>query len=290
MKHVYSISEMAEIHNLSRQTLIYYDRINLFKPSFQNAKGYRFYTLEQCPQLREIRLLVFLDVPLKEINDFLNHKDLSKISELFEDRLIETRKKIRHLSQTEKIIKLRLENFKKVSGEKNYGEINLNNLPKRYYTFLPYESVPNINDVSYLFRQMINSFRAMGRGNHFLNYYNELQFKHGQLLLNKESLNSDDIFTNCGAVIYSNERISHQIMKNHNLDILKKFPAGLYASTLYNGNLENSEEAVKAFLKGLHLRNLKITGDLLFSAILEQPFIFDKSRQTYELQIPCLKE
>lgn len=62
-----SISEMARIHKISRQTLIYYDKIDLFKPDIVEENGYRFYSVEQIPTLREICFLRSIDMPLDEI-------------------------------------------------------------------------------------------------------------------------------------------------------------------------------------------------------------------------------
>ena len=39
---MYAISEMASLFNVSRQTLIYYDKIGLFKPAVVNEKGLPF--------------------------------------------------------------------------------------------------------------------------------------------------------------------------------------------------------------------------------------------------------
>jgi len=36
-----TISEMSEIHNITRQTLLYYDKIDLFKPIMVDENGYR---------------------------------------------------------------------------------------------------------------------------------------------------------------------------------------------------------------------------------------------------------
>lgn len=51
---MYAISEMASLFNVSRQTLIYYDKIGLFKPAVVNEKGYRFYSPTQIPLMRLI--------------------------------------------------------------------------------------------------------------------------------------------------------------------------------------------------------------------------------------------
>ena len=38
-----SISEMAKLHGITRQTLIHYDNIDLFKPAKVDTNGYRYY-------------------------------------------------------------------------------------------------------------------------------------------------------------------------------------------------------------------------------------------------------
>src|SRR6185369_4451961 len=40
----YSISKLARTCDLSRSTLLYYDRLGLLKPSGRTASGYRYYT------------------------------------------------------------------------------------------------------------------------------------------------------------------------------------------------------------------------------------------------------
>ena len=52
---MYAISEMASLFNVSRQTLIYYDKIGLFKPAVVNDKGYRFYSPTQIPLIYMLR-------------------------------------------------------------------------------------------------------------------------------------------------------------------------------------------------------------------------------------------
>ena len=38
-----SISEMAKLHGITRQTLIHYDNIDLFKPAKVDTNGYHIY-------------------------------------------------------------------------------------------------------------------------------------------------------------------------------------------------------------------------------------------------------
>ena len=39
-----TVSQMAKLHHISRQTLIYYDHIGLFRPQITDDKGYRYYS------------------------------------------------------------------------------------------------------------------------------------------------------------------------------------------------------------------------------------------------------
>ena len=52
--------------NVSRQTLIYYDKVGLFKPAVVNERDGRFYSPIQIPLIRLIRMLRDLGLELDE--------------------------------------------------------------------------------------------------------------------------------------------------------------------------------------------------------------------------------
>jgi len=65
------IGEMAKIHNISTQTLRYYDSIGLLKPRHKDEEnGYRYYDIEQFAQLDSILFLKKLGMPLKDIKKY----------------------------------------------------------------------------------------------------------------------------------------------------------------------------------------------------------------------------
>jgi DNA-binding transcriptional MerR regulator len=78
MRNLISISEMAKLHGLTRQTLIYYDEIDLFKPVQVDDNGYRYYSRRQIPFLREICFLKNLGIGLKEIVAHFQARDPQK--------------------------------------------------------------------------------------------------------------------------------------------------------------------------------------------------------------------
>jgi DNA-binding transcriptional MerR regulator len=71
MKKKYKINEIASFFKISRQTLIYYDDIGLFKPRFVDSEtSYRYYDEDQFSNLRFILILKEAGFSLKEIGAY----------------------------------------------------------------------------------------------------------------------------------------------------------------------------------------------------------------------------
>lgn len=52
MKDLFSIGELAKFQNISKQTLIFYDKIGLFQPAYTDPQnGYRYYSAKQIDYL-----------------------------------------------------------------------------------------------------------------------------------------------------------------------------------------------------------------------------------------------
>jgi DNA-binding transcriptional MerR regulator len=66
-----SIGQMARMQGITRQTLIYYDDIDLFKPVKVDDKGFRFYSEAQIPCLSKIVFLKSMGVKLQSIAKYL---------------------------------------------------------------------------------------------------------------------------------------------------------------------------------------------------------------------------
>jgi len=96
-----SIGEMAKLHGITRQTLLYYDNIELFKPIKVTKRGYRFYEKGQMPALREICFLKSTGVSLKDIREQLERREVALEVELL------NRQKDIIASQIEKLNKMR---------------------------------------------------------------------------------------------------------------------------------------------------------------------------------------
>ena len=68
MKNLFSIGEVAKQQNISRQTLIFYDKIGLFRPAYVDpATGYRYYSVGQLDYLDTICIMKKIGFSLDEI-------------------------------------------------------------------------------------------------------------------------------------------------------------------------------------------------------------------------------
>lgn len=69
---MYTIGKLARMFNLSRSTLLYYDRLELLKPARRLSNGYREYSQRDAERLRLICTFRRAGIPLKEIRRLLS--------------------------------------------------------------------------------------------------------------------------------------------------------------------------------------------------------------------------
>ena len=68
MKNDYfTTGEFAKICSVSKQTLIYYDRVGIFSPDITGSNGYRYYSYTQIETFTVIAMLRDLGVHIREI-------------------------------------------------------------------------------------------------------------------------------------------------------------------------------------------------------------------------------
>lgn len=139
MDGYYAISEMAHMFDLSRQTLIYYDRIGLFHPAVVNDEGYRFYAPTQIPFLRLICLLRDMGVELKDIAAVMKQRDIAHIVECLDNQEQELATRIDKLERMRDLIGQRKRFYDVVAQWQSVGENPIiQYLPERVVVFEPW--------------------------------------------------------------------------------------------------------------------------------------------------------
>ena len=74
-KEYLNVNELATLFGLNVQTLHYYDKIGILKPSYRDPKnGYRKYRFDQTYKLASIRYMRKLGYSIEAVRDFQDTK------------------------------------------------------------------------------------------------------------------------------------------------------------------------------------------------------------------------
>lgn len=104
MKNFFTISQAAQIVNMTTETLRHYDRIGLIKPCKTDEwTGYRYYSDQEIVRLNTISALRCMDLSLNKIKEILKVNDFEKI--------------ISFLKQAEKSAELKIAELKYVQSK-----------------------------------------------------------------------------------------------------------------------------------------------------------------------------
>ena len=77
---LFQIGDVAKMFHISVGTLRHYEKYGLLQPEYTDVEtGYRYYSTRQFECLNTIRYLRVLDMPLEQIADFLNNRDIDRM-------------------------------------------------------------------------------------------------------------------------------------------------------------------------------------------------------------------
>ncbi len=107
---LFKIGEVAKMYHVSMGTLRHYEKEGLLTPEYvDEITGYRYYGVRQLEVLNTIGYLRVLDMPLSEIRDFIQNRDV----EIIEEKLLNQKQivsaKIRELELISRKLDHRLE-------------------------------------------------------------------------------------------------------------------------------------------------------------------------------------
>lgn len=98
MKDRYTIGEVAELLNISPQSLRFYDKAGVVVPVYTNPKtGYRYYSYDQIHYIDRVKYLQRFGFTLEDIRDALDTNDVSRFRMLLMQRQEQIRQEVSHL-------------------------------------------------------------------------------------------------------------------------------------------------------------------------------------------------
>lgn len=164
MDELFSIGELAKLQNISRQTLIFYDKIGLFKPVYIDSNtGYRYYSAKQLDYLDTIMIMKKVGFSLNEIKQQMKNYNTENSNLAFEKQIVQIQKQIDELEMTKSRVEKRLETSKKSFSE----EIEVVDCQKMYLLVKDVESPYLLKEVSIATKRLF----VEGFKNHLPIYY-----------------------------------------------------------------------------------------------------------------------
>jgi effector-binding domain-containing protein len=271
MNNKLSIGDISKLFNISIKTLRYYDKIELFKPIEVNKdNGYRYYSIEQFEQLNTINYLKFLGIPLKDIKNYLEVRNLDHFIDILECQKDIYMKKIEQL----KIIINRFDNqIKEIEESKKIKteQVIIKQIEKRKIISLN-EKIKCNSELEISLRKLEN----------IANISSSIMIGRVGLTIDINNIKKG-VFNNYNSIFILLE-------EDLNNSYVKTLPKSQYACIYYNG-CDHKESSIhyKSILSFLEKNNYQITGDAIERVIINQYKSNNKDDYLTEIQIPVRK-
>lgn len=271
MKDLFTIGEISKLFSINPKTLRYYDEINLFKPVFIDAEtGYRYYSSDQFEQLNTINYLKVLEMPLKNIKEHLENRNINYIDELLKKQKEITKGKINKLLEVEKKIDNRI-------------------------AFL--ESLKNI-ELNKIIEKEISQRKVYYLKTHIKDNFDiELSIKKLEKL---ENINNGIFIGKVGLSIDTSNILSESFENYSGIFILveddefenknmKTFEKSCYVTISFRGTHKEAPKYYKLLLNYINLNSYEIIGDSFERTLIDFALTKNTSEYITEIQIPIKK-
>ncbi|MCW3792669.1 MerR family transcriptional regulator [Paenibacillus sp. LS1] len=139
-KHVITFytGEFAKHFGIKKDTLFYYDKIDLFQPAGISDNGYRFYTMQQLDTFWAIQSLRALNFPIKDLKSYFKEPSPDKLTQLAKDQLFKVEEEIKKLKEIQWFLS-KLTFISEEIENAVIGKVMISELPAEYVLY----SAPN---------------------------------------------------------------------------------------------------------------------------------------------------
>ncbi|MCC0640201.1 MULTISPECIES: MerR family transcriptional regulator [unclassified Clostridioides] len=264
-KQYFTTGEFAKLCGVSKQTLIFYDKIGIFSPEYKDKNNYRYYSVYQYDTLDILQSLREIGMSLEEIKEYIKNRSPQHCVEMLKEEEKKIKEKIKKLKQISSKIQNRInttvEGISKIYNE----EIYISNRCEEYLVLS--SDLSSINDGNFMM-ELID----------FTNYCKSKNLYQGYEL---------------GAIV-SNENIKngeYLSISSFYLKIDKKIkdkklyikPEGMYVCIKHIGRYEDSYKSYEKLKKYIYDNNYKIIGNSYEESILD--FFCENKEENYMTEI-----
>lgn len=150
MKDMFSIGELAGYQNISKQTLIFYDKIGLFQPAYVDPNNkYRYYTAQQIDYLDTILIMKELGFSLSEIQEHMKNYTIDTSLVILRKQLSVIDRQIKRLQLVQHRLAHRCEQMEHVKEFRECNqEVTVKDIPQSRILFAPVDAPQSFREIS----------------------------------------------------------------------------------------------------------------------------------------------
>lgn len=170
--------QFAELMEVSKHTLFYYDKIGVFQPALKKENGYRYYSIYQAETFSVITVLKEIGVSLEEIQSYLNKRSPQLFISLLQSERQKLEEKIHHLTQLHTMMKEKEELTKEALLHETHS-IRIEKCEPRYLYATP---IQDSSDLAEYYQTIATHYNELKKRKSEQKYSDALLFKTEDLL------------------------------------------------------------------------------------------------------------
>lgn len=250
-KKYFTTGEFAKLANVSKQTLIFYDKIGVFSPEYKNENNFRYYSLNQFDTLDTLISLREIGLSLDHIKEYLNNRSPEKALALLYKENESINKQIKNLQIINRKIENKIAFIKEGVRERHNLNPYIMECEEEFLIISDVES----HDPKVIMMSIIK----------FINYCKEKQFLNAGYpicaMVKKEDLNKNH-FNNLSTIYFK----VHNKINDEKLFVK---PKGIYACINHKGSYETTYKSYKKLLEFIKSNHYEVVGNAYENGVLE---------------------
>lgn len=266
MKDYYKIGEISEMYDMSRDSLMYYEKLGIIKPT-RDDNGYRLYSVSDIWRLNLIKELKSLGFSFKMIKEYLENRDLSSTNKLLNNGITLLDDQILKLLKQKENMRKRMESIENTAKNPNLNNIELTYLKKRKGLVLNGQ-IKRDEDFDLLIQKL-----QKNHGNKFGIFGNN----NVGAVFNMNAL-EEGITTDYESVFC--------LLKDNAKEYNIVFEEGYYVTLTYGGDYVNNKKHIQHLFDFIEENKLIITGNPIEIYKIDIHETENKDEFITEIQIP----
>lgn len=264
----FTTGDFAKLCEVSKQTLFHYDQIGLLHPAHKDGKGYRYYSYTQFDTMYVIESLKQMEMPLREIKEFISVTTPDTMIELFKEKSKQISEKINNLASIQNSIEKKIL-MTEEAIKTDFNEILLAEAGAEYL----YLSAPLLNNDDDENKAAISEFYKV--------CMRELDEKYSiGVMMNIEDIAAGEF-----------ENFEHLYAKTDYTEALplKKNRETMQVIGYHTGQYENVEKTYKAMFNFIAENHLNPGEYLYAESVLDRISVNDSNKYVTKITIPVTR-